>query len=151
MRFFQIIFRILQNVRDFDKFCCFAVEDKRNLRLSNRNSELKDTKLCRLHKTSLDILNPLCPREFYERKQRIEGNFSDFCILTCFSDFFYSCNGSPSSSLLILISQLSMAVVYRGFCVGGTPLGGGYFFHWRKQKFRVFSNSKIFKKCLKNQ
>ena len=26
---------------------------------------------------------------------------------------------------------------------------GGYFLHCRNQKFRVFSNSKIFKKCLK--
>ena len=32
-----------------------------------------------------------------------------------------------------------------------TRLGGGVLFHWRKQKFRVFSGSKIFKKYLKNQ
>ena len=31
------------------------------------------------------------------------------------------------------------------------PFWGGYCFHCRNQKFRVFSNSKIFKKCLKNQ
>ena len=45
-------------------------------------------------------------------------------------------------------------VVYRGFLgCGGTreQWGGGTFWHWRNQKFRVFSNSKIFKKCLKNQ
>ena len=28
---------------------------------------------------------------------------------------------------------------------------GGTFLHWRNQKFRVFSNSKMFKTCLENQ
>ena len=31
---------------------------------------------------------------------------------------------------------------------GGVPAGlVGTFLHWRNQKFRIFSNSKIFKKC----
>ena len=35
---------------------------------------------------------------------------------------------------------------------GGVPGGlGGTFLHWKNKKFRVFSNSKIIKKCLKNQ
>ena len=46
-----------------------------------------------------------------------------------------------------------LPVVYTGFWAWGGgpdsngPVWGGYFFHWRKQKFRVFANSKIFKKC----
>ena len=40
-------------------------------------------------------------------------------------------------------------VVYTGFCVWGgeVPVAWGYFFHWRNQKFHIFSNSKMFKKC----
>ena len=52
---------------------------------------------------------------------------------------------------------LYTSVTYQNFWgwLGGGPgsngpvWGGGYFFHWRKQKFRVFANSKIFKKCKK--
>ena len=32
---------------------------------------------------------------------------------------------------------------------GSTGKNGGTFLHWRNKKFRVFSNSKCFKKCLK--
>ena len=35
--------------------------------------------------------------------------------------------------------------------LGPGSKGGGFFFHWRNQNFRVFSNSKIFKKGLKKQ
>ena len=47
------------------------------------------------------------------------------------------------------INSSTNTVVYTGFCVwwGSRELGGGYFFLWRNQKFRIFSNSKIFKKC----
>ena len=53
-------------------------------------------------------------------------------------------------------SKYMIAVVYTGFSVGGGVPGamvpfGRVLFHCRKPKFRVFSNSKIFKKCLKKQ
>ena len=56
------------------------------------------------------------------------------------------CNLTLNSTLFQFIS-----VVYTGFrgWGGAVPagLGGGFFFHWRNDKFRIFSNSKIFKKC----
>ena len=49
-------------------------------------------------------------------------------------------------------AQRSIAVVIQDFPDGRGPMRiGGYFLHWRNQKFRVFSNSKIYKKMLKNQ
>ena len=48
--------------------------------------------------------------------------------------------------------EFSPPVVYTGFRGwGGVPagLGGGTFIHWRNEKFRIFSNSKIIKKCKK--
>ena len=41
------------------------------------------------------------------------------------------------------------AVVYTGFrgWAGSRQAWGGTFLHWRNQKFRIFSNSIIFKKC----
>ena len=47
-------------------------------------------------------------------------------------------------------SPCTTTVVYtgfRGWGEGPGSNGGGYFLDWRNQKFRVFSNSKIFKKC----
>ena len=52
-------------------------------------------------------------------------------------------------SAFIKILVNAYPVVYTGFCVwgGGPGSMGGVLFHWRNQKFRIFSNSKIFKKC----
>ena len=44
------------------------------------------------------------------------------------------------------------AVVYtgfRGWGGGSRQAWGGTFLHWRNEKFRIFSNSKIIKKCKK--
>ena len=68
--------------------------------------------------------------------------------------------GSYGLELLVLENSISSCVlcffcwaeVYTEFGGWGGPgsNGEGTFLHWRKQKFRVFSNSKIFKNCLKS-
>ena len=58
-----------------------------------------------------------------------------------------------SHILIISGSNHTKIVVYTGFrgWGGSRQAWGGTFLHWRNQKFRIFSNSQIFKKMLKNQ
>ena len=63
----------------------------------------------------------------------------------------------PLKSDSYMLLNAHFAVVYTGFSDWGgvpramVPFGGGTFFIVYIKNFAVFANTKIFKKCLKNQ